>query len=95
MTLDLDVILDELAGRVASRLAETNGTEPAAPEPWRLLTLEQAAERLTRSTRWVRDRVKAGDLARVRLDGGAYAFDPDDLREFARARRIGGTTELR
>ena len=90
----LDFVLDDLALRVAERLATSNGHVPEAPEPWRLLTLEEAAACLTRSTRWVRERVKAGDLAYVRLDGGAFAFDPDDVRAFARGRRVGGEETL-
>lgn len=88
LRLDLDAVLDELASRVAERLH----SEPVPPavEAWRLLDVQEAAARLGRSTRWVRERVRRGELARVRLDGGALAFDPDDLREFARERRIGG-----
>lgn len=85
--------LDELAERVAAKLAnELEGRQPApdAGEPWRLLTLKEAAARLGRSERWLRERAKRGDVAHVRLDGGALAFDVDDLREFARARRVGG-----
>jgi excisionase family DNA binding protein len=53
-----------------------------------LLDLEEAAQRLGRSKRWVRERAKTGALPHVRLDGGALAFEVDDLREFARDRRI-------
>lgn len=59
------------------------------PPAWRLLTLAEAASRLGRSERWVRDRIKAGELPYVRLDGGAFAFELDDLQTFARVRRIG------
>ena len=48
--------------------------------------MSEVAARLGRSTRWVRER--AGDLAFVRLDGGALAFDLEDVRCFARERRI-------
>jgi hypothetical protein len=83
----LDELADELAERVCVRLA---GQLPAAAagEPWRLLTLAEAAGRLGRSTRWVRERVKTGELASVRLDGGAFAFLPDDLEAFAGSRRV-------
>jgi hypothetical protein len=80
-------LAEELAPRLAVELAE-QFPQPATQEPWHLLDLEQAAERLGRSTRWVRERVKTGALAHVRLDGGRLAFELDDLREFARERRI-------
>ena len=54
----------------------------------------EAADRLGCSTRWVRERVKRGDLADVRLDGGALAFDVEDLRAFAAERRVGGSNRL-
>jgi excisionase family DNA binding protein len=53
-----------------------------------LLDVSEVAERLGRSTRWVRERAKRGDLPFVRLDGSALAFDLEDVRGFARARRI-------
>jgi hypothetical protein len=74
--LDVDALLDVLADRLAERLAAT--AVPAEPEPWRLLTVREAAARLGRSERWVRERVKAGDLATVRLDGGALGDRPDE-----------------
>ena len=86
--LTLDLLLDELADRIAARI----GTQPApetVAEPWRLIALSEVAERLGRSERWVRERVRAGDLARVRLDGGAFAFELGDVIAFAEARRVG------
>jgi hypothetical protein len=80
-------LAEELVPRLALELAAQLPPPPAA-EPWHLLDLEQAAERLGRSTRWVRERAKRGDLPFVRLDGGRLAFELDDLREFARDRRI-------
>ena len=53
-----------------------------------LLNLEEAAARLGRSTRWVRQRAKEGELAHVRLDGGALAFRIEDLQAFAEERLI-------
>jgi len=89
--IDLDAVLDELAARVAARLAESNGgPAQAEPEPWHLLDVEEVAARLGRSTRWVRERARRGELARVRLDGGPLAFLPDDVVAFAEARRVGG-----
>jgi hypothetical protein len=80
-------LAEELAPRIAAELASQLPPPPAA-EPWHLLDLEEAAGRLGRSTRWVRDRAKRGDLPFVRLDGGRLAFELDDLRAFARDRRI-------
>jgi hypothetical protein len=60
---------------------------PDDVEPWRLLDLEEASARLGRSTRWVRDRVNRGELARVVLDGGDWRFLLVDLQAFAEARR--------
>jgi len=68
----LSAFLDELAERVAARLS---GGEPHAqiqrsPDPWRLWTLEETAQRLTRSERWVRERAKQGELPFVRWTAG-------------------------
>lgn len=83
----LELVADLVAARVADRLRpESQNATPI--EDWRLLSIAEAAERMGRSTRWVRDRAKRGDLPYVRLDGGALAFDVDDLRAFALARRI-------
>lgn len=77
--------ITELAPLISSALPANDARE----EPWRLLDVEQAAARFGRSTRWVRNRVKAGELPSVRLDGGALAFElADDLQAFARARRV-------
>lgn len=95
--MSLDRVVDEMAeviaGRVVERLApmEQSNGEP----DWRLLNLEQAAERLGRSTRWVRERVRRGELPYVRLDGSAFAFELDDLQAFARRRRVDGMDDLR
>lgn len=81
-------IAAELAPRVAEELARRESTPAAVEEPWRLLTLEEAASRLGRSTRWVRDRVKRGELPHVKLDRGAFAFELADLQAFAEERRV-------
>jgi hypothetical protein len=91
--MSFDQAYDELVERISDRVAEKlQRDHPHDPDqqPWRLLTLEQAADRLGRSERWVRARVKEGTLTVVRLDGGALAFELDDLRAFAQARRVGG-----
>lgn len=82
----LTAFLDELAERVAAKIRDGL---PAQEEPWRLWTLGETAERLTRSERWVRERVKRGQLPSVRLDGAALAFLPADVQAFAEARRVG------
>ena len=86
-------LLDDVVRALASELAQLVAAElrPATPtegEPWHLLDLDEAAARLGRSTRWVRDRVKTGDLPHVRLDVGAFAFELADLQAFAQARRV-------
>jgi hypothetical protein len=76
----------ELAPRIAAELADR---EPQGEvEPWCLLTLAEAAERLGRSERWVRQRKDA--IGHVRLDGGALAFRLEDLQTFAAERVVGG-----
>ncbi len=80
-----------VAAAVAPRLAELVAARmpaPVLPEPWRLLDVAGVSAMLGRSERWVRDRAKDGSLPRVRLDGGPLAFDIDDVKAFARERRI-------
>lgn len=87
-------LLDEFAARVADALAPKIAVAlrdqlgPAAADPWRLLDVEQAAARLGRSSRWLRGKAKSGAIPYVRLDGGALAFELDDLRAFAASRRV-------
>ena len=85
----LDALAEELAPRVAAALNGRGPSAPEEPEPWRLFDLKEAAARLGRSERWVRQR--KAQIGYVRLDGGALAFDLEDLRGFARARRVGTT----
>jgi excisionase family DNA binding protein len=80
-------LVDAIAERVATKLAG----QLAAPGPtddWRLWNLEETAARLGRSERTVREWTKDGRLPHVLLDGGAYAFNPEDVKAFARARRV-------
>jgi excisionase family DNA binding protein len=89
--VSLDRLIDEITETIVSRVvAELDGRVAAGQgeEPWRLLNVEEAAERLGRSTRWVRERVKGGQLPYVRLDGSAFAFEFKDLEAFAKARRV-------
>lgn len=84
-------IPDEELERLAVRVAELVTDRLAAPGPERppaLFSTEQAATWFGRSTRWVRERMKAGELAYVRLDGGPPRFQLEDLRRFADERRI-------
>ena len=90
-----DQFVDEVAAALAARLATDGLVPPArAREDWRLMTLAEAAAVFGRSERTVRKWVREGRLPRVHLDGGAWAFDPDDLRDFARTRRVGGPGPL-
>jgi excisionase family DNA binding protein len=84
----LDLVAERLASRVAAALAIAAPDDVQQAEPWRLLDVSEAAARLNRSTRWIRERAKRGDLPFVRLDGGALAFELEDVQAFARARRI-------
>ncbi len=94
--MSFDSAYDDLVERIFDRVVEKLGgtQQPEDTEPWSLLTLEEAAQRLTRSPRWIRERVREGKLTVVRLDGGALAFELADLRAFAQARRV-GELELR
>jgi hypothetical protein len=80
----IEAISVAIRDEVLGLLSRTQGP----PEEWRLWNLSETARRLGRSERWVRDRVKEGKLSRIRLDGGALAFDPADVHAFARERRI-------
>ena len=86
----LEQLIDEFASKLARLLApEVAALVPAAVEErWRLWTLDETAAALGRSERWVRERVKRGNLAFIRLDGGALAFLPADVVAFAEARRV-------
>ena len=79
---------DQLIEQVAALVAEIvlDRLPKGAGERWHLLNVEEAATRLGRSTRWVRDH--KDEIGWVRLDGGALAFDLEDLRRFAYERRI-------
>jgi excisionase family DNA binding protein len=83
-------VVDRIAGALAPRLSDALVAccERPAPEPWRLLDVDEVAATLGRSRRWVHGAVKERGLPFVRLDGGALAFDPEDVRAWARARRV-------
>jgi hypothetical protein len=82
-------LLEQVAERVAELVAEelSHAVSNFGEEPWHLLTVDEAAKRLGRSTRWVRDHKEL--IGWVRLDRGALAFELEDMRQFARERRIG------
>lgn len=82
----VEAVAAQVAARVTAELADADA-RPA--EPWRLLKLEEAAARLGRSERWLRERAtRRGELPYVRLDGGALAFLVEDLEAYAWARRV-------
>jgi excisionase family DNA binding protein len=81
------MLADTLAPRVADAVAARTAPVGDAEE-WHLLDVGEAAARLGRSTRWVRERVKRGDLPFVKLDGGALCFELTDLQEFAQSKRV-------
>jgi hypothetical protein len=83
-----DLVVEQLAPRIASELANALPHVEPESEPWRLLNVGEVAASLGRSTRWVRERAKRGQLPFVRLDGGALAFELEDVQAFARARRV-------
>jgi hypothetical protein len=88
--MSFDDAYDELIERISDRVVEKLSAveRPEQPEAWRLLTLKEAAERLTRSPSWLRERARRGDIPPVRLDGGALAFRLEDLRVLADSRLL-------
>jgi excisionase family DNA binding protein len=63
----LDQLLNELAARIAAKLAEHLAGIASAP-PQRLLTIEQAAEYLSRSTGAVEHMIASRKIPCVRMD---------------------------
>jgi hypothetical protein len=91
----LDVLLEELVSRVASRVAaeltlqlvDLSVTQlPRSGDDWRLWDVDETARRLGRSPRWVRDH--KNEIVYVKLDKGALAFRPEDVQRFAADRRV-------
>ncbi len=87
-----DFPVDEIAQRVAAIL-HGKGLDPSPGESWRLLSVDEVAASLGRSRRWVHGAVKDRGLPFIRLDGGALAFDLDDVRTWARGRRVPAETD--
>ena len=84
----VDLLLDQLTANIVAALACELPTAQPQPPAWALLNVQEAAARFHRSTRWVREQAKRGQLPFIRLDGGALAFELEDIQAFARARRI-------
>jgi excisionase family DNA binding protein len=84
----VNVVVEQLASCIAAQVVSQLPEARSETEPWHLLDVNEAATRLGRSTRWVRERAKRGELPFVRLDGGALSFELEDVQAFARARRI-------
>lgn len=84
----LDLVVERLTPAITADLASTLSEIRRETLHWRLLNVEEAAARLGRSSRWVRERVKRGQLPYIKLDGGALAFELGDVQAFAEARRI-------
>lgn len=86
----LEGLVDQVAGQVAERVREE--LEARGPvveaEPWRLLGVDEVAERLGRSRRWVHQAIRERGLPYVRLDGGALGFELEQVRDWARARQV-------
>jgi hypothetical protein len=91
--VSFDAMYDDMVERISDRVVEklAGAEQQDKPEAWCLLTLKQAAERLTRSPSWLRERARRGDVPTVRLDGGALAFRLEDLQGFAERHLVDGT----
>lgn len=59
-------------------------------ETWRTIGLDELSQRLGRSERWCRERTKDGSdpLPFIKLGDGSLRFDVDDVRAWARRRRV-------
>jgi excisionase family DNA binding protein len=83
-SVSLEDLVEHLASRVAARLvAQLRLDHEPGGQAWELLTVDQAAEVLKRSRRWIYDAVRRRGLPYVRLDGGGICFQRDDLRAWA------------
>ncbi len=92
----LDDLLGGLADRIADRVAAILEERLAVDvsEPWKLIDLADVCRRLGRSERQVRQWAKSGELRYVRLDGGRFMFDIEDVRAFAQSRTVGVGVEV-
>jgi hypothetical protein len=81
-----ELVAEQMAPRVAELIAgQIIGALPE-PEPWCLLTVDEAAARLSRSPKYVR--AHKHDIGYVRLDRGALGFELADVQRFARERKV-------
>jgi len=78
MVLDLDALVEQVAGRVAELLAERLAT-PAATSPW--LTADEAAEYLRCGRRRIYDLVREEKLE-AHGDGARLLFRHEELDEY-------------
>lgn len=89
-------VVDEFAAQVAALLAPKVivalgrvSLSSGSPTPaWALVGVDEVAAVLGRSKRWVHGAVKERGLPFIRLDGGALAFDLEDVRGWALDRRV-------
>jgi predicted DNA-binding transcriptional regulator AlpA len=89
----LDLIVDAVAERVAERLRPMLIAPTIEQEPWHLVGVDDVARALGRSRRWVHGAVKERGLPFIRLDGGALAFDLQDVQAWAESRRVPAADE--
>jgi hypothetical protein len=89
--LPLTAIAEQIAPRVAATLAG-HEQAPTEIEPWRTIGLPEAAERLGRSERWVRERTKdaADPLPFLRLGDGSLARSASTLTTCGRGLAVDG-----
>jgi excisionase family DNA binding protein len=84
-----DGLVERVADAVAERVVAHLATSVSATaEPWRLLDVQEVAQTLGRSRRWVHQAVKERGLPYIRLDGGALAFELEAVQAWARGRSI-------
>jgi excisionase family DNA binding protein len=83
------MLIETVAAEIASKVQEqVRASTPVHGEPWRLLDVDEVATMLGRSRRTIHSFVRDRGLPTIRLDGGALAFDPDDVKQWAKARRV-------
>jgi predicted DNA-binding transcriptional regulator AlpA len=85
----LDVLVERISDAVAEKvIAGVIAAMPPPATPWKLLDVHEVAALLGRSRRTVSDYVKYRGLPTVRLDDGSLRFDPRDVQDWCRSRRI-------
>jgi excisionase family DNA binding protein len=82
----LDVLADKLSERVAARLSNGNGNGNGhAPEPDQLLTVDEAAQVLGVTPRWIYRHARTLPFT-VRLPGRAVRFSEQGLARYVERR---------